>query len=357
MIWNEFPQLERLFSERQKIDVVDSHTCGQPTRVIIGGTGLTSGMSPVEGREFLKTKADWVRRLAVMEPRGHRSMFGAAVIHPASSGDPFGVVFMDASTYPDMCGHATIGVATTLHELGLIRPAAASGSNAEFSFQLRTPAGTLELKAMVEDGRCRGIVFQTPLAYYVGSVELTLAADRTARLDVGWGGQYYAFVSVESVGLDIEPDTIDQLIAAAAIVRKKLALSFKTTDPRTGDIPTIGNIVWTSPPKNEAAQARNVPVSSSGSFDRSPCGTATCARMAVLEARGELAVGHKFVNESILGTLYHGRVMSRYNGEKYDGIVPQVQGSAWITAAGCLSRDTSDPLGLGYLIGGGRAVV
>ncbi|KAI1608232.1 proline racemase family [Exophiala viscosa] len=357
MIWNEFPQLGQLLGERPGLDVVDSHTCGQPTRVILSGTGLANGMTPEEGREFLRTKADWVRRLAVMEPRGHRSMFGAAIIHPSSPGDPFGVVFMDAGSYPDMCGHATIGVATTLCELGLIGRLDTLGSNANFSFQLRTPAGTLELTAKVKGGRCSAIVFQTPLAYYVGSMELALASGQLARVDVGWGGQYYAFVPVESVGLDITPGTIDQLIIAATLVRQQLAVSFESSDPRTGTVPTIGNIVWTALPRNEAAHARNVPVSSSGSFDRSPCGTATCARMAVLEARGELAVGQDFVNESILGTLYYGRAIRSFNGDNYRGIVPQVQGSAWITAAGRLSRDTTDPLGLGYLIGGGPAVV
>jgi proline racemase len=357
MALEAFPRLKKIFSERQGIDVVDSHTCGQPTRVILDGTGLETGMSPIEGRDFLRSQADWVRRLAVMEPRGHRSMFGAAIIRPSSPDEPFGVVYMDANDYPDMCGHATIGVATTLYELGLVGPVTENKSDSEYSFQLQTPAGIIDVTATISDGRCHSVAFQTPLAYYVGSVDLPLSSGQTTRVDVAWGGQYYAYLPVKSAGLEIVPDSIDQLIAVAAPIRKQLAASFTILDPRTGVVPTIGNIVWTSSPVSKNAHARNVPISSKDSFDRSPCGTATCARMAVLESQGKLTSGQTFVNESILTTLYYGRVVSTSEEGGFHSIVPQVKGSAWITAASRLSRDPTDSLGLGYLIGGGSAVM
>ncbi|KPI36288.1 Proline racemase [Cyphellophora attinorum] len=357
MIWTRVTRLEQLLDERPGIDVVDSHTCGQPTRVILGGTGLKDGMTPEEGRDYLMNSADWARRIAVMEPRGQRSMFGAAIIHPSGPDESFGVVYMDASTYPDMCGHATIGVATTLFELGLIGPARPPDDTTEFPFQLRTPVGTLKLILTVKRGKCHAVTFQMPLAYYVGSMDVHVAPGRTARADIGWAGQYYAYVPVEETGLKIELDEIDELLASATPIRRQIAHDFRAIDPRTSFVPEVGNIVWTGAPQNTAAHARNIPHSSSGSFDRSPCGTATCARMAVLVAQGDLQAGEDFVNESILGTLYYGRVVREHLDGDFQGIVPQVRGSAWITGASRLTRDPDDPLGLGYLIGGGRAVI
>ncbi|MFW7269785.1 proline racemase family protein [Gluconacetobacter sp. Hr-1-5] len=339
----------------ETLDIVDSHTCGQPTRVILNGTGLMPGLSPVDARYLLAGSRDWVRRLAVFEPRGHRSMFAAALIEPAHPEDSFGVVFMDANGYPDMCGHATIGVATTLCEIGLIK-SPDSAPTERLVFDLRTPAGLLELEASMVGGRCEAITFRTPLAYYVGSITLDIGHAGPVQVDVAYGGQYYAFLPADSVGLAVVPDAIDKLVAAAKPVRDVLNTAFSIIDPVTGEVPEIGNIVWTSPAHSPEAHARNVPISHGHSFDRSPCGTATCARMAVLVAQDKLAIGETFINESILGTHYFG--IATCTHETVDGgIVPQVRGSAWITGRGQLMRDQRDPLGLGYLLGGGDAVL
>ncbi len=343
------------FPAGRSLETVDSHTCGQPTRVILDGTGITPGLSPRDAQKYLAEKAPWVRRIAILEPRGHRSMFGAVLIPPKHPQAIWGVAFMDAATYPDMCGHATIGTATTLVELGLVKHPQGL-RDGTFSFTMNSPAGTLELEATTKDGRCESIGFRAPLAYFVGSVELTLDNGSQAQVDVAYGGQYYAFLPASAVGLAIQPDIIDALIAAAGRVRPLLAQHFKVIDQRTGRVPDVGNIVWTAPPGGHGADARNVPVSQAGSFDRSPCGTATCARMAILVAQKLLAVGGNFVNESILGTHYYGRVIA-VNTEVENGIVPQVTGSAWLTAHSRLLLDDRDPLGLGYLIGGGKAVM
>jgi proline racemase len=217
-------------------------------------------------------------------------------------------------------------------------------------------SGILELTATIKDSRCESIGFRTPLAYFVGSVDVTLDHGVQVSVDVAYGGQYYAFLPASAVSLPIQPDHIDALIVAAGGVRRVLAWNFKAVDQRTGLVPEVGNIVWTAPPESPGADARNVPVSAAGSFDRSPCGTATCARMAALVAQNSLAVGEDFVNESILGTRYYGKVIAAH-AEIANGIVPQVEGSAWVTGRSHLLLDHRDPLGLGYLIGGGKAVI
>ncbi|MFT3964389.1 MAG: proline racemase family protein [Sphingobium sp.] len=342
------------------LSVVDSHTCGQPTRVIINGLPIPAGMTPTDTRQMVQGQWDWMRRLAVFEPRGHRSMFAAALIPPEAVGGVHGVLFMDANGYPDMCGHATIGTATTLIELGLVGPEAPDFTGT-FEFPLDTPAGRLHLRASLDNGRCVSVAFRSPGAYHVGDVTIEMAG-RPVVAEVAYGGQYYAFVPVEAAGLAVEPDAIDALIAAAAPVRDAIARQGGLIDPRTGLAPTVGNIVWVGTPEAGKADGLNVPVSSSNSFDRSPCGTATCARMAALVAKGRLDLEERFVNQGIMGTLYVGRAFAPQaddgtQASPLDGIVPEVEGSAWITARSDLLLDPADPLGHGYLIANGPAIL
>lgn len=332
----------------ETISVIDSHTCGQPTRVVIAGAAIAPGTDPVVAREILAQDRDWVRRMAVFEPRGHRSMFGVALIEPAVIGEPFGLVYMDANGYPDMCGHATIGAATTLFEAGYLQPEPA-GLTGTYAFSLRSPMGLLDLSARFEAGRCAAVSFRTPLAYYLGTQEITLDDGARITVDIAQGGQWYAFVSVEHSGLAIEPRHIDGLIAAAGPVREALARQLHLVDPISDAVPRVGNIVWTSRPDDATAHARNVPISSAGSFDRSPCGTATCARMAALAGQGRLEVGQPFVNQGLVGSLYHGQLVSTVQVGAVSGFVPQVEGSAWLTGRGTFWRDPHDPLGEGFL--------
>ncbi|WJM25810.1 proline racemase family protein [Novosphingobium resinovorum] len=333
----------------QTISVIDSHTCGQPTRVVVEGSGIAPGTDPIAAREILAQSRDWVRRLAVFEPRGHRSMFGVALIEPANAGEPFGVVYMDANGYPDMCGHATIGAVTTLFEAGYLTPEPADLTGAQ-TLTLHAPMGVLELTARFEAGRCVAVAFRTPLAYYLGSQELRLADGSLCTAEIANGGQWYAYVPVENAGLSIAPENIDALVGAAVPVREALAAQLSLVDPVTGVVPQVGNIVWTSAPDTEDAQARNVPISSAGSFDRSPCGTATCARMATLAAKGELAVGEAFVNQGLVGTLYQGELVDAARETAVAGFIPQVEGSAWMTGRATFWRDPHDPLGEGFLV-------
>ncbi|TPL43604.1 hypothetical protein FJ957_21935 [Mesorhizobium sp. B2-4-6] len=345
------PALDLLRSRNpafRSLEVVDSHTCGQPTRVILSGHGLVPGTDPTAAREILRGERDWVRTVSVMEPRGHRSMFSVALIQPAREGEDFGVVFMDASTYPDMCGHATIGTATTLLELGLMVPPHDRFCG-PLEFGLKTPAGRVALRASLEDGRCKAVAFAFDGAYFLGSFDIALSDEAPLAVDVAYAGQWYAFVPVSAARSAIEAANIGCLVAAAVPVREALAARMALSSSAEMPAPTIGNIVWTGLPSHPSARHRNVPISSSGSFDRSPCGTATCARMAALVAKGELEVGETFVNEGLLGTIYRGVPLRGTAREGHQAIVAEIEGSAWITACGTLLVDPADPLGAGYL--------
>lgn len=339
------------------LKVVDSHTCGQPTRVVVDGLPLGAGLDPADAREQLRTKHDWVRRITVLEPRGHGSMFTAALLAPADPGGTFGVVFMDAGGYPDMCGHATIGVATTLLRLGKIQPSAGE-SNGSLEFGLRTPAGEVALRATLRGGIPEAVAFQAPLAYYLGSTTLPTPAGGRAAVHVAYGGQWYAFIEAAAFGLTVAPERINELVAEAARVRPLLRKGIATMDMGgyTKAVPDVGNVVWHAPPSQSKADARNVPISTAGAFDRSPCGTATCARLAILHATGALTIGEPFVNEGLLGTTFRGRLVAEIASGDIRGVVPEVEGSAWLTGRAELWMDTHDPLARGFVIGGGQAV-
>jgi proline racemase len=334
--------------------VVDSHTCGQPTRVIVSGTGIAAGTAPLTAQEELRDRRDWIRRLTVLEPRGHRSMFAAVLIAPATSRREYGVVYMDAYGYPNMCGHATIGVATTLFEQGLIQ-APSPGFCGHVELGLLTPVGRIALRARVENGRAESIAFRAPIAFYLGSMEVDIGG-LTKVVDLAYGGQWYAFIDLANTGRNVEADEIDELIKMGTEARMQIERKIRMNDPLTGKPPHPVNVVWVDTPRHPEAAARNVPISPAGSFDRSPCGTATCARMATLVAQGKMAIGGKFTNEGLLGTLYHGTAVSAVTHSGITGIVPEVEGSAWIIGRADLSVDPRDPLGGGYLVGGGCAL-
>jgi proline racemase len=337
------------------LSVVDSHTCGQPTRVIVSGAGIAAGTEPLTAQQELCDRHDWVRRMAVLEPRGHRSMFAAALIAPVSADGEFGVVYMDAYGYPNLCGHATIGVATTLFERGSIKlPAPRFCGPLELG--LLTPAGRIALRARLDHGRVESVAFRPPIAFYLGSMPVQIGS--TAKVaDLAYCGQWYAFINLADTTLRVEPNEIDELVTLGTAARIEIERNIRMNDPITGKPPNPINVVWVDTPKHPDAQARNVPISPVGSFDRSPCGTATCARMAALVAQNKMAIGDEFTNEGLLGTLYRGTAVASVTVSGVTGIVPELEGSAWIVGRAELSVDPRDPLADGYLVGGGPAVV
>jgi proline racemase len=179
----------------------------------------------------------------------------------------------------------------------------------------------------------------------------------TKVADLAFGGQWYAFIDLANTGLSVAANDIDELIRMGGTARMEIERNIRMTDPITGRPPHPINVVWVDSPRHPDAEARNVPISPAGSFDRSPCGTATCARMATMVAQGKLAIGGKFTNEGLLGTLYRATAVSTVTISGITGIVPEVEGSAWITGRADLSVDPRDPLGGGYLVGGGAAVI
>lgn len=324
------------------LTVVDSHTCGQPTRVIVDGIPALEYDSIAGAREALRSEHDWIRRSAVFEPHGHPSLFGAALVEPVDPDCDAAVVFMDAAGYHDMCGHATIGVVTTLIQLG--RVAAADG---DVPVALETPLGRIDTVASVTGGRATSVAFVNQPSFELEVLTVEWRGSEHS-IPVAFGGQWYAFVDAAAAGLAIEPSSVLELVAAAAALRPIVADAVSLPDPRTGSTPDVGNIMWYDEPEAEGADGRNMPVNIAGNYDRSPCGTGTSARLAVLNAAGSLDVGGEYVNSGVLGTTYRGRILSATTvGERQSAIVPEITGSAWVTASATIWLDPTDPLAPG----------
>jgi proline racemase len=324
---------------------LDLHTSGEPTRILFDLLDREPWPNAAKARDEVRDRHDWLRRAATFEPRGHRGMFAAAVVPVALHETPWGAVFLSPDGYPDMCGHATIGVATALVEVGLV---GASGPVA--SFVLDTPSGAIPVSVEIGDGRPRRVTFRNRPSFLHERVTVDGPDGRSLEVAVAWGGQWYAFVDVEPFGLVVELTQADRLVAAANAVRSQLAERVSRPDPRDGSALQGINVVWVGPPR-PGAHSRQVPISPAGAFDRSPCGTGTSAKAAVLHADGRLRMGDVFVSEGILGTRFEARIVEEVELDGLRAVVPEVSGEAWLSGLAELWIEATDPLGDGFLPG------
>ena len=271
---------------------VDSHTEGMPTRVITGGVGPIPGATMLERKLHFEAELDDLRLLLMREPRGHAAMSGAILQPPTRDDADWGVLFIEVSGCLPMCGHGTIGVATVLVESGLVQV-----REPETVVRLDTPAGLVEARVAVQDGRAVAVTLRNVPAFLYERGRR--AAD--VECDIAFGGNFYAFVPVD----DVDPARADEYIARGAEIMAAINVDppVHPEDPR---IAGCRHVVFHAPGR-DGADARAATSIHPGWLDRSPCGTGTSARMAALHARGELALGQAFVNESIIGTRFTGR--------------------------------------------------
>lgn len=332
---------------RHVFHAVDSHTEGMPTRVITGGVGVIPGATMAERRAYAREHLDHLRTLLMYEPRGHAAMSGAILQPPTRPDADMGVLFIEVSGFLPMCGHGTIGVATVLVETGMVpvtRPVT--------TIRLDTPAGLVTAEVAVrEDGAATAVTIRN-----VPSFPLRLDAEvkvpelgRTVRYDLAYGGNIYAFVSTEDLGVPFERSAAERLLDAGLAVMDAIDATDRPVHP--GD-PSVAGVhgAYLVAPGSTAAHSRHAMVIRPRWFDRSPCGTGTSARMAQLWARGELALGVDFVNESFLGTRFIGRLVGETTVAGRPAVEPTVTGRAWITGTAQYLLDPEDPFPAGFLL-------
>ncbi|MCW2984417.1 MAG: proline racemase [Conexibacter sp.] len=325
---------------------VDSHTEGMPTRVITGGVPALPGATMLERKLWFEQNMDDVRLLLMREPRGHSAMSGAILQPPTREDADWGVLFIEVSGLLPMCGHGTIGVATVLVETGMV-----AVTEPETIVRLDTPAGLVVVRVAVRDGRAMSVTLRNVPAFMA-------AQDRVVEVD-GWGaipydmafgGNFYALVDAAAAGVAVEPAESDRLIACGADIMAAIDALERPVHPEDPRIAGCHHVVLHAPGR-DGADARAATSIHPGWLDRSPCGTGTSARLAQLHARGELAVGDPFVNESVLGTRFTGRVVEETTVAGRPAVVPEVTGRAWITGMGQYLLADDDPFPAGFRLG------
>jgi proline racemase len=307
------------------IRVIDSHTEGEPTRVITEGWPMPYGASMAERRDDVRQRFDHLRRAVVCEPRGHDAVVGALLTPAVSDSATCGIIFFNNGTYLGMCGHGLIGVVTTLHWLGRIKPGLHS---------FDTPVGPVRAE-LAEDGlvtienvpaKCVAldVPVETPYGMVVG--------------DIAWGGNWFYIFHHDAIPLTIQ--NTGALTRFTQAVQD--AIDAKGIGKREGW--DIDHIEISGPPTRADADSRNFVLCSGGQYDRSPCGTGTSAKMAVLHRRGALALGDRWRQESITGSLFTGWLTPGGNGD----LIPHIQGRAFITGETILRFDRQDPFKAGF---------
>jgi proline racemase len=326
------------------VHTIDAHAAGEPLRLIVGGLPSPEGATMLEKRAWATKRLDHYRRTLMLEPRGHADMYGAILTEPVSPGARAGVLFMHNEGWSTMCGHGIIAVTTIAIERGLIAPAAA-----EVGFD--TPAGFVAARASITQGRDRlrveSVSFvNVPSFVAKAGVPITLGG-RTMPVDVAFGGAFYAIVDAEAAGLPIQPERLPELRTLGMAVAREVERLHRIAHPLDEELKGIYGTIFTGPAQGQA-DLRNVTVFADAEVDRSPCGTGTAAVMAVLAEMGLLADDRPFVHESIVGTTFTGRIVSRTRVGDLEAVVPEIEGSAWITGEHAFLIDGDDPLRAGF---------
>ena len=307
----------------ESIRVVDSHTEGEPTRVVIEGWPQPAGATMEERRRDMKERFDHLRRAVLCEPRGHEAVVGALLTPPVAPGSLAGVVFFDNAAYLGMCGHGTIGVVRTLEYLGRLRPGPVA---------LDTPAGTVRAE-LAADGSVA--IENVPAFLHARDVSVDVPGIGEIRGDVAYGGNWFFVTRWDA---SPRPGDIEELTRVTRAIGDALRRAGVTGAAGA----EVDHVVLLGPPDRPDADRKNFVLCPGAAYDRSPCGTGTSATMAILHARGELALGQVWRQESIIGSLFHGWLSARG-----DALVPHVRGTAYVTGESTLRFDPRDPFRLG----------
>src|SRR5215212_3209844 len=331
-----------------RVRTIDAHAAGEPLRLIVDGFPAPRGKTMLDKREWVRRHADHLRRALMLEPRGHADMYGAVLTEPVEPGSHAGVLFMHNEGYSTMCGHGVIAVTTIALERGLLVP---GGDGRSVVYD--SPAGTIRARARVGEGgaasgRVESVAFvNVPSFVLHGGLTVKLPT-RHVRADVAFGGAFYAIVDSEAVGLPIDVSHLAELRRVGMEIKHAIEAQQTIVHPLEPGICGIYGTIFTGPASDERADLRNVTIFADAEVDRSPCGTGTAAVMAVIDAMGLLDGERPFVHESLIGTRFDGRVASRTIVGEYPAIVPEIEGSAWITGEHTFIVDEDDPLKDGF---------
>ncbi|MCF2871638.1 proline racemase family protein [Octadecabacter sp. G9-8] len=341
------------------ITAVEAHAEGEGGRVITGGMPHLKGNSVFEKMQYMQRHHDDIRLLMLREPRGNPALCCNVIVPPCDPTADAGFIIMEQTEYAPMSGSNAICVTTVLLETGIVPMV-----EPVTTLRLEAPAGVIEVKATCKDGKVERVEFMNVPAFaaHIG-VPLDVAGFGHVSVDIAWGGMWFVMADAAQFGLDPTAENGGAVVRAIEAMRDAAAQQYPVVHPDNPDLtgPTIGAL--TAPPTDPATHGRGAISVSSGAFDparpealtgaldRSPCGTGTCAKLAVLHAKGLLGVGEDYVNAGPLGTTFTGRVERVTKVGPYDAIVPSLSGRGWIHGVSQWMVDPTDPFPQGYTVG------
>ncbi len=324
---------------------IDGHTCGNPVRLVAGGGPALEGSSMSARRQDFLARYDWIRTGLMFEPRGHDMMSGA-ILYPATREDcDVGVLYIETSGCLPMCGHGTIGTVTFAVERGLVQPREAG------RLMLDTPAGPVEARYDLRAGYVESVRL-TNVGAYLAAEAVTVDCPGLGPLsvDIAYGGNFYAIVEPQPGYEDLAQLGAGDILRFSPLLRRALNDAVEMVHPEDPTIRGVSHILWTGAPTKPEADARNAVFYGDKAIDRSPCGTGTSARMAQLHAKGRLKTGQRFVHESIIGSLFTGRIEGETKVGNHAAIVPSIEGWARMTGLNTITIDDRDPYAHGFQV-------
>lgn len=325
------------------IFAVDSHTEGMPTRVVTGGVAPVPGATMNDKRLYAIEHLDDLRTFLMTEPRGHAAMSGALLQPPTRDDCDWGVLYIEVSGWLPMCGHGTIGVATVLVETGLV-PVVEPVT----TIRLDTPAGLVIASVAVSSGHADSVTIENVPSYCEAlDAEVEVPGFGTVPYSLAFGGNFFATVGLDAVGLPFDRARKDDILRAGLSIMDAVNEQAPPRHPTIDGVDHCHHVEFIAR-GSDARHSRHAMAIHPGWFDRSPCGTGTSARMAELWARGELALGTDFVNESFIGTRFVGRLVRETTVGGRPAVVPTITGRAWVTGVGQYLLDPSDPFPAGF---------
>ncbi|HLQ82821.1 MAG TPA: proline racemase family protein [Pseudogracilibacillus sp.] len=328
------------------IQTIETHTFGEPTRVINGGLLGLKGETIAEKKDYMAKHYEYFRNSLIREPRGHRDMFGAILLPSTQEGVDFGVIYMDNDNFLNMCGHATIGVSTAIVETGMVEI-----TEPQTDLVLETPAGFVYPSVNIKDGRVESVTFKNVPAF-LEKQDLIVDTEELGKVkvDLSFGGNYFAWVDISQFDETIEPKNGTKLKELAAIIKKNVNNQYKVQHPTKPFIDYIDIVTFYGPPTIPEADYKNVHIFSNKQADRSPGGTGTTAMVAKKIGRGEMNIGEEIVCEGFVGGTFTGKALNKTTLKDKEAYDIEITGSAFITGFQTIVIDPNDPFKHGFMV-------
>ena len=330
---------------RHTFHCIDGHTCGNPVRLVAGGGPVLNGKTMMEKRAHFLEEFDWIRHGLMFEPRGHDMMSGSILYPPTREDCDIGILFIETSGCLPMCGHGTIGTVTMALENGLVT------AKTPGMLRLDTPAGLVTAEYTMDGEYVEEVrITNVPSFLYKTGLEVECPDLGPLKVDVAYGGNFYAIVERQENFRDMADHAALDFIKWSPVLRQRLNELYTFEHPENPGINRLTHMLWTGKPQHPEAHARNAVFYGEKAIDRSPCGTGTSSRMAQLFARGDLKVGDDFVHESIIGSLFKGRVEAETTVGGFKAMIPSIGGWARMTGYNTIFIDDRDPFHHGFTV-------